>query len=206
MMRTGNVFPIFPTDANGIQVAYDWALNTHNKAIAIFASKSSLPVRTTFEQSRRAMEEGAVVLYQSAATNGPLTVFAVAGDMVLLPVFEAKDELEKSGVRVRIVSVVNPRRLYRPTDVAWDTVAEADGTFLSDEGFRALFHGEALIAVSGGASATLEPLLLRSQAAQRDALSWKRGETTASPKEIMDYNGLSGSAMAARAKQLLKIN
>jgi len=27
MMRNGNVFPLFPTDANSIQVAYDWALN-----------------------------------------------------------------------------------------------------------------------------------------------------------------------------------
>ena len=203
MMRTGNVFPIFPTDANSIQVAYDWALNTRNKTVAIFASKSPLPVRTTFEQSRRALEDGAVMLYQSAATGGPLAVFAVTGDMVLLPVFEARDELEKAGVRVRIVSVVNPRRLYRPSDVAWDTVAEADGTFLSDDGFRVLFHGDALLAISGGASATLEPLLLRSQAAQRDALSWKRGETTASPKEIMDFNGMSGAAIAARAKQML---
>ncbi len=204
MMRNGNTYPIFPTDANCIQVAYDWALNTRNKAIAIFASKSPLPVRTTFEQNRRAIEEGAVMLYQSAATRGPLVVFAVTGDMVLLPVYEAKDELEKSGFRVRIVSVVNPRRLYRPTDVAWDTVAEADGAFLSDDGFRALFHGDALIAVSGGASAMLEPLLLRSQAAQRDLFSWKRGETTASPKEIMEYNGMSGTAIAARARQLLQ--
>jgi phosphoketolase len=124
--------------------------------------------------------------------------------MVLLPVYEAKDELEKAGVRVRIVSVVNPRRLYRPTDVAWDTVAEADGMFLSDDGFRALFHGDALIAVTGGASAMLEPLLLRSQAPSRELFSWKRGETTASPREIMEYNGMSGAAMAFRAQQLLK--
>jgi len=205
MMRTGNVFPLFPTDANSIQVAYDWALNTHNKAIAIFASKSPLPVRTTFEQGRRAIEEGAIMLYQSTATSGPVVVFAVTGDMVLLPVFEAKDELEKAGYRVRIVSVVNPRRLYRPADVAWDTVTDGDGVFLSDDGFRALFHGDALIAISGGASAMLEPLMLRSQALHRDLLSWKRGETTASPKEIMDYNGLSGSAIAARAMKLIKL-
>jgi len=204
MMRNGNTCPIFPPDANCIQVAYDWALNTSNRIIPIFASKSPLPVRTTFEQGRRAIEEGAVMLYQSASTRGPVVVFAVAGDMVLLPVYEARDELEKAGYRVRIVSVVNPRRLYRPQDVAWETVAEADGTFLSDEGFRALFHGDALVAVTGGASAVLEPVLLRSQAAQRELLSWKRGETTASPKEIMDYNGLSGAAISARVQQLVK--
>jgi phosphoketolase len=204
MMRNGNTYPLFPTDANSIQVAYDWALNTHNKAIAIFASKSPLPVRTSFAQGRRAIEEGAVMLYQSASTSGPMVVFAVTGDMVLLPVYEAKEELEKSGCRVRIVSVVNPRRLYRPTDVAWNTVAEGDGTFLSDDGFRALFHGDALIAVTGGASAMLEPLLLRSQAPQREVFAWKRGETTASPKEIMEYNGMSGANIAARAKQMVK--
>ena len=38
LMRTGNVFPLYPVDANMIQVAYDWALGTHNKGIAIFAS------------------------------------------------------------------------------------------------------------------------------------------------------------------------
>lgn len=203
MMRNGNVYPLFPTDANSIQVAYDWALSTHNKTVALFASKSPLPVRTTFEQSRRAIEEGAVMLYESPRAQGPMAVFAVTGDMVLIAVYEAKEALEKAGFRVRIVSVVNPRRLYRPIDVAWDTVADADGAFLNDDGFRALFHGDALVAVSGGVGALLEPVLLRSQAARRDLLCWRRGETTASPKEIMDYNGLSGSAIATRVQQLL---
>jgi phosphoketolase len=31
MMRNGNVFPLFPTDANSIQVCYEWALSTRNK-------------------------------------------------------------------------------------------------------------------------------------------------------------------------------
>ena len=59
-------------------------------------------------------------------------------------------------------------------------------------------------AVTGGASATLEPLLLRSRASKRDLFSWKRGETTASPQEIMALNGLTGAAMAARAQALMK--
>ena len=41
-------------------------------------------------------------------------VFAVTGDMMFLPVFEAKDKLEADGYKVRIVAIVNPRRLYRP--------------------------------------------------------------------------------------------
>jgi len=203
LMRTGNVFPLYPTDANLIQVAYDWALHTHNKGIAIFASKSPLPVRTTFEQAQSALTDGAVTLYQSAGTSGSMVVFAVAGDMVLLPVFEAKDQLERAGLRVRIVSVVNPRRLYRPGDVAWDTCTEPDNGFLHDDGFRALFNGDALIGIAGGASATLEPVMLRATNARRDLLSWKRGETTASPKEIMEFNGLSANAIAGRARELL---
>ena len=47
MMRNGNDYPLFPCDANMIQAAYAWALGTHNKFIAIFASKTALPVRTT---------------------------------------------------------------------------------------------------------------------------------------------------------------
>jgi phosphoketolase len=55
-MRNGNVYPLFPCDANQIQAAYEWALNTHNKGIAIIASKSPLPVYTTMEQARAGIE------------------------------------------------------------------------------------------------------------------------------------------------------
>jgi phosphoketolase len=123
--------------------------------------------------------------------------------MVFLPVFEAKDRLEAEGYRVRIVAVVNPRRLYRPTDVAWDTVAEPDNRFVDDDHFDALFDGDTLIAVSGGPSAPLEPVLLRTRAPRRDVFAWKRGETTASPQEIMEFNGITGEAMAARARALV---
>jgi phosphoketolase len=44
MMRNGNVYPLFPCDANAIQAAYEYALGTHNKGMVILASKSSLPV------------------------------------------------------------------------------------------------------------------------------------------------------------------
>ncbi len=201
-MRNGNVYALFPCDANQIQVAYEWALGTCNKGIAIIASKSPLPVYTTLEQARAGIERGAVTLYESVA-GGKTVVFAVTGDMVLLPVFEAKDRLEAAGCRVRIVSAANPRRLYRPTDVAWDTVSEPDGAFMDDDRFNALFDAEALIGVSGGPAGPLEPILLRARAPRRDVMAWKRGETTASPGEIMAFNGLTAEAMAARALTLL---
>jgi len=204
LMRNGNVYPLFPTDANLIQAAFDWALKSRNKGIAIFGSKSPLPVRTTLEQGARALEDGAVMLHQSTNTGKATVVFAVTGDMVLLPVYEAKEQLERDGYRVRIVSVVNPRKLYRPHDVAWESCAMPDGKFLSDEAFHALFGGDALIAVSGGAAAMLEPVLLRATAPRRDVFAWKRGETTASTGEIMAFNGLTGAAMAERAKQMLQ--
>ena len=201
-MRNGNVYPLFPCDANQIQVAYDWALGTHNKGIAIIASKSPLPVYTTLEQAREGIERGAITLYESA-TGSKTVVFAVTGDMALLPVFEAKDKLEAAGHKVRIVSAANPRRLYRPTDVAWDTVSEPDNAFMDDAHFNALFDADALIGVTGGPSGPLEPIMLRTRAARRDVMAWKRGETTASPGEIMAFNGLTGEAMAARAMALL---
>jgi phosphoketolase len=201
-MRNGNVYPLFPCDANQIQVAYEWALDTHNKGIAIIASKSPLPVYTTLDQAREGIERGAVTLYESAA-GGKSVVFAVTGDMVLLPVFEAKDRLEAAGCRVRIVSAANPRRLYRPTDVAWDTVSEPDNAFMDDDHFNALFDADALIGVSGGPAGPLEPIMLRTRAARRDVMAWKRGETTASPGEIMAFTGLPGEGMAARALALL---
>ncbi|AFZ54188.1 hypothetical protein [Cyanobacterium aponinum] len=199
MMRNGNVFPLFPSDANSIQVCYEWALGTKNKGITITASKSPLPILTTFEQTREALEKGGVILHDSEGSKK--IVFAVIGDMTLIPVFETAKTLESQGYGVRIVSVINPRRLYRPTDVAWDTCTASDGNFLDDAGFEALFGGDAVIGVTGGTSAMLEPIMLRSNA-KRDTFAWKRGETTASAGQLMEFNGLTASALVSRAKQL----
>lgn len=200
MMRNGNVFPVFPPDANSIQVCYEWALGTKNKGIVITASKSPLPIRTTFAQTRQGLEEGAVVLHEVAGDKK--VVFAVIGDMTLMPVFEAAAFLETEGIGVRIVSIINPRRLYRASDVAWNTCSEADGGFLSDEKFAELFGGDALIGVTGGASAMLEPIMLRSNS-KRDTFAWKRGETTASAGELMAFNGLTAEALTKRAIELI---
>ena len=202
MMRNGNFYALFPCDANMIQAAYEWATNSFNKGIGIVASKSALPVYTTPAQARQAIEEGAITLYESDKGDKGSIVFAVTGDMILLPVFEAKNALEEQGYKVRIVSVTNPRRLYRPDDVAWNTVSEADGTFMSDADFDALFDADIMIGVSGGASGSLEPVMLRSRAARRDVMCWKRGETTASPHEIMQFNGLSSDAIITRINKL----
>jgi phosphoketolase len=203
MMRNGNIYPLFPADANMIQVAYDWAVGTHNKGIIIIASKSPLPVYTTLAQSREAITKGAVTLHEGKGGARGTVVMAVTGDMVLLPVFEAKDKLEQDGYRVRIVSVANPRCLYRPTDIAWDSVAQPDNALMDDDHFNALFDGDVLLAVSGGPSASLEPVLLRTRATRRDVFAWKRGETTASPGEIMAFNGITAEAMTARVKTLM---
>jgi hypothetical protein len=45
--------------------------------------------------------------------------------------------------------------------------------------------------------------VLRSRAAARDLIGWQRGETTASPAEIMAYNGISPEALAERAQALV---
>jgi phosphoketolase len=200
MMRNGNVFPLFPPDANSIQVCYDWALTTKNKGIVITASKSTLPIRTTFEQTTQALRDGVIVL-QEVSGNKKI-VFAVIGDITLIPVFEAVALLEKEGIGARIVSVINPRRLYRPRDTAWDTCAEADGDFIDDEKFAELFDGDALIGVTGGASAMLESIMLRSTS-KRDTFAWKRGETTASAGELMVFNGLTVEALVKRGIELV---
>lgn len=200
MMRNGNVFPLFPPDANSIQACYDWALTTRNKGVVITASKSPLPIRTTLDQTRQALQSGAIALYD--APGQKTVVLAVVGDMILLPAFEAAKQLEAAGIGVRVVSVISPRRLYRPTDVAWDTCSEPDGEFLSDEGFDALFGGDVLIGIAGGASGMLEPIMLRSTA-RRDTVAWKRGETTATAGALMAFNGITAEAIASRANALL---
>jgi phosphoketolase len=199
MMRNGNIFPLFPPDANSIQACYEWALTTKNKGIPIIASKSPLPIRTTFEQTRQALKDGGVVLHESEGTKK--VVFAVIGDMTLIPVFDAATHLESKGIGVRIVSIISPRRLYRPHDTASDTCSQPDNHFLDDAGFEKMFSGDALIGVTGGASAMLEPLMLRSTA-KRDIFAWKRGETTASPTELFAFNGLTAENLAKRAGDL----
>jgi phosphoketolase len=201
-MRNGNTYPLFPCDANAIQAAYEYATNSFNKCMVIIASKSPLPVYMSVDEARNAVEEGAATIYESKSGAKGTVVFAVTGDMILLPVFEAKDKLEADGYKVRIVAMLNPRRLYRPTDIAWDTVSEPDNKFMDDAHFNALFDGDVLLAVSGGPSAVLEPVLLRTRAAKRDTFAWKRGETTASPAEIMDFNGLTADAMVKRVQAL----
>jgi phosphoketolase len=200
MMRNGNVFPLFPADANSIQVCYEWALSTANKGIVITASKSPLPIRTTFDQTRQALRDGATIL--QATPGEKCVVFAVIGDMILLPVLAAAQRLQDQGIGTRIVSVVSPRRLYRPSDVAWDICAEPDGAFLDDAGFEELFGGDVLLGVTGGASGMLEPVMLRSLA-KRDTFAWKRGETTASATELMNLNGISADALTQRSLELL---
>jgi phosphoketolase len=200
MMRNGNVFPLFPCDANSIQACYEWALNTKNKGVTITASKSPLPIRTTFEQTRQALHDGGVILHDSEGKRK--VTFAVIGDMTLIPVFEAATRLENEGLGVRIVSVINPRRLYRPDDVAWETCTDKDSHFLDDNGFENLFGGDALIGVTGGSSAMLEPIMLRSNC-KRDTFAWKRGETASSAGQIMAFNGLTAEALSNRAIALV---
>ncbi|MGD1858674.1 MAG: phosphoketolase [Leptolyngbyaceae cyanobacterium] len=200
MMRNGNIFPLFPVDANSIQACYEWALGTFNKGVTITASKSPLPLRTTFDQTRTALAKGAVEL--SSTPGDKTVVFAVIGDMTLIPVFAAAEQLTAAGIGVRIVAVISPRRLYRPSDVAWDSAAEPDGEFLSDTDFAALFDGDALIGVTGGSSAMLEPIMLRSQT-PRDTFAWRRGETASSATQIMALNGITADGFVERAKALL---
>jgi phosphoketolase len=186
-----------------MQAAYGWATEQFNKCISIVASKSALPVYSTPEQAREAIEQGAVCLADSGHGPAGTVVFALTGDMVALPVFAATETLEAADYRVRIVAVVNPRRLYRPNDVAWRHSAEPDDRFMSDADFRALFDGDALIGVSGGGTVALEPVLLRSRAAARDLFGWQRGETTASPAEIMAFNGITAESLDRRARDLI---
>jgi len=210
MMRNGNSYPLFPCDANSIQTAFEYATDSYNKSMVIIASKSPLPIYMTVEESRQAMQEGAATIYESGSDSGSgskgTVVFAVTGDMIFLPVFEAKDKLESEGYKVRIVAVVNPRRLYRPTDIAWDTVSQPDDKFMDDNQFNALFDGDALLAVSGGPSGALEPVLLRTRAPKRDTFCWKRGETTATPAEIMAFNGITADAMLASINGFFSAN
>lgn len=200
MMRNGNIFPVFPPDANSIQMCYEWALTMKNKGITITASKSPLPIRTTFAQTRQGLRDGAVVLQETPGRQ--TVVFAVIGDMPLIPIYEAAEQLQAQGIGSRIVSVISPRRLYRPSDVAWETCAEPDGGFLNDTEFERLFGGNALLGVTGGASAMLEPIMLRSHI-RRDTFAWKRGETAASPGQVMAINGLTAHALAKRASELV---
>jgi phosphoketolase len=210
LARSGNIHPLFPIDANSMQAAYEWAVGTSNQGIAIIGSKTAIPVRLTLAQSRAALAQGAVTLYESAAPShlnaAKTIVLAVVGDLILGPVFAAKDQIVAAGHRVRIVAVIAPRRLFRSIDVAWEqiTLPEArDSGFLEDSEFEALFEGDALLGITGGAGAVLEPVLARANVPHRDLVAWRRGDTTATAAQLIALNQLDPDSLAARAKLLL---
>lgn len=207
LARNGNVHPLFPLDANCLQAAYAWAVATSNQGIALFGCKTAIPVRLTLAQSRAALARGAIALHETAPRAGAkLVVLAVCGDLALGSALDAAAQLEAAGHRVRVVGIVAPRRLYRPADVATHQIAlpaARDEGFLDDAGFNALFAGDALLGIAAGASATLEPVLVRSRAARRDLVAWRRGETTAGPGPLLAYNDLDPASLARRAAALL---
>ena len=202
LMRNGNVFPLFPCDANSIQACYEWALGQQNKGITITASKSPLPLRTTFAQTRQALQDGGLLLQETPGSK--TVVFAVIGDMTLIPVLAAAEQLQAQGIGSKVVAIISPRRLYRPSDTAWETCSEPEGGFLSEADFANLFGGDALLGVTGGSSAMLEPVLLRSTS-PRDVVAWKRGETAASAAQVMAINDLTAEYFVQRSRELLGI-
>jgi phosphoketolase len=207
LARNGNVHPLFPIDANSMQAAYAWAVTTQNQGVAIIGSKSPLPVRLTLEQSHVAVLSGAVILRESdPKPHAKLIVLATVGDMILGPTFEAAGMIEAAGHRVRIVAIIAPRRLLRSRDIAIDSITlplARDQGLLSDADFDQLFEGDALLAITGGASAVHEPLMVRSNTRNRDLAAWRRGETTATPGALLAFNGLDASSLVGRAMALL---
>jgi len=129
-------------------------------------------------------------------------VLAVVGDITLTSALKTAELLEQQNIGVRIVSIVSPRRLYRPTDIAWDTCSQPDGEFVNDATFESLFGGDALIGMSSGPPSMLEPIMLRTRI-PFDVLGWKRGETADTAMRMLEYNGLGPQTIAARATALL---
>lgn len=200
MMRNGNIFPLFPIDANMIQAAYRWSLEKKNLGIPIFASKSALPIRSSMAEAAEAIKRGAMIVRDGI--RPPDLTIATVGDMVLAPVMEAVERLESRSVATRVVAVVSPRRLYRSGDVSWDRAAQPDDGFMSDEQFSEFFAGRAVLGVTGGASGMLEPVALRVKGVY-DTLCWKRGDTTASAAALFELNGMSAGRIVERAMSLL---
>ena len=208
LARNGNVHPVFPIDANSMQAAYAWAVTSQNQGIAIIGSKSPLPIRLTLAQSHEAVLQGVAILHESPPRAGSkLLVIATVGDLIVGPVFEAAGKIEAAGHRVRIVAIIAPRRLLRSSDIALESVtlpSARDTGQLTDSDFDRLFGADALLAVTGGASAVLEPVLVRSRAAHRDLAAWRRGETTATAGALLAVNGLDPTSLAKRGTALLE--
>jgi phosphoketolase len=135
-----------------------------------------------------------------------VVVLASLGDLILGPVFDAAQMLERAGARVRIVGIVNPRRLYRKEDVAVDAIppsASPDEAFMTDAEFEAQFGGDVLVAISGGASAMLEPVLLRARQTRRACLCWRRGDTGANAAALFALNRLDAASIKGQVDRLL---
>jgi transketolase C-terminal domain/subunit len=203
-MRNGNVYLLYPADANQMQAAYGWATEQLNKCISIIASKSALPVYSTPEQAREAIEQGAVCLADTGHGPAGTVVFAVTGDMV-----RCRSSRPRRPWRPRAIGCGSSpwsTRVGSIVRATWPGATRPSRTIASCPmpTSRTLFDGDALIGVSGGGTVALEPVLLRSRAAARDLFGWQRGETTASPAEIMAFNGITAEALDRRARDLIK--
>jgi len=161
-----------------------------------------MPVYSTLEQTRSALVNGGFVLKETEGSTGKKVVLAVVGDITLMSALKAADLLAAQNIGVRIVSVVSPRRLFRPADIAWDTCAEPDGIFVDDATFESLFGGDALVGLCSGPSSMIEPVVLRTRS-PFDLLCWRRGETSDTAMRLLEYNGLGPKEVAARATALL---
>ena len=203
MMRNGNVYPLFPVDANMIQASYDWALKQHNKGIVITASKSPLPIHATMAQSGQAIDDGAMVLQrnQGCAHRGVRSDRrhgAAAG-------VRRRREAGTKPASARASSPWSTRAACTARATClWGSVSEPDSQFMRRCRFQGPVPRRRADWCNRWSVGPLEPVLLRSQAAQRDVLCWKRGETTANPQQLFDFNGMNTQAMHERALAMLE--
>ncbi|ADC90013.1 transketolase [Thermocrinis albus DSM 14484] len=100
-----NLWVIRPADANEVPVAWDMAINRKDGPTAIILSRQKLPIidRTKYA-SVEGVRRGAYVL---ADTEGEPDILLMASGSEVHPCLEAKELLEKEGIKVRVINMVS---------------------------------------------------------------------------------------------------
>lgn len=147
---------IRPTDANETVSAWAYALKEKNEPVALVLSRQNLAVFPETENNLVELSKGAYILRDSKGT--PDVILIATGSEVELAV-QAKEELEKQGVNVRVVAmpswelfekqsseykeeilpraVTNRVSIEMGTSLGWERYVGLDGKILAIDTFGA---------------------------------------------------------------------
>ena len=189
----------YPADANLLLAVAERAYKSTNCVNAIFAGKQPAPTWLTLDEARAELEAGAVEWkWASNTADGeePDVVLACCGDVPTGEAMAALDLLDKLGVKVRLVNVVDLLSIQN--------VSENDRA-MSDEKFVELFTADKPVLFAFHAyPGTIRRLIWdRPNHDNFNVHGYKEQGSTTTPYDMVRVNDMDRWALAADALRMV---